>query len=76
MSAFLKKYYPVIDKLERQVERRKGMGDAFVYMFVIGSGTTSGVALVGFICYKLFMFMRRRETARAAGKNRKRRGIV
>lgn len=51
------------------------MADAFVYMFVIGSGTTSGVAVVVFICYKLFMFMKRREMA-ATGKNRKRRGIV
>lgn len=52
-----------------------GMADAFVYMFVIGSGTTSGVAVVVFFCYKLFMFMKRKEMA-AAGKNRKRRGIV
>lgn len=44
------------------------MSDAFVYMFVIGSGTSSGVALVAFISYKVFMFMRRKELV----KNKKR----
>ena len=53
----------------------KKMSDAFVYMFVIGSGTSSGVAVVAFVSYKVFRFMQRREASAGALK-RKKRGIV
>lgn len=49
------------------------MSDAFVYMFVVASGAASGVAVVAFISYKVFMFLKKRE---AAVKPRKKRGIV
>lgn len=30
------------------------MSDAFVYMFVVASGAASGVAVVAFVCYKIY----------------------
>lgn len=52
------------------------MSDAFVYMFVVGSGASSGVAVVGFASYRLFMFMQRRGASRASGKTKKKRSVV
>lgn len=48
------------------------MSDAFVYMFVVGAGASSGVAVVGFASYRLFMFMQRRGASSSTGKLRKR----
>lgn len=51
------------------------MSDAFVYMFVVGAGASSGVAVVGFAAYRIFTFMQGK--AVAPRKNGKRtRGIV
>lgn len=47
------------------------MSDAFVYMFVVGAGASSGVAVVGFVAYRVFLFTQRR----TAIKPRKR-GVV
>lgn len=48
------------------------MSEAFVYMFVVASGASSGVAVVGFVSYRLFVFMQ----GRVKVPNKKKRGIV
>ena len=47
------------------------MSDAFVYMFVVASGAASGVAVVAFVCYKVYGWSQGKES-----KNKKRRAVV
>lgn len=47
------------------------MADAFVYMLVVGSGTASGVAIVGVITWRIVLKMMNKQ-----GKKQRRRGIV
>lgn len=44
------------------------MADAFVYMMVVGSGTASGVAVVGVITWRIVLRMMNKQSK----KNRKR----
>lgn len=48
------------------------LSEAFVYMFVVGSGTASGVAVVGLATYKFHQIMKKR----SEDKQVKRRGVV
>lgn len=44
------------------------MADAFVYMMVVGSGTATGVAIVGVITWRIVLKMMNKQNK----KNRKR----
>lgn len=44
------------------------MADAFVYMMVVGSGTATGVAIVGIVTWKIVLKMMTKQNK----KNRKR----
>lgn len=48
------------------------MADAFVYMFIVGAGATSGAAVVGLATFKIFNWMQREKP----GKAKRKRGIA
>lgn len=43
------------------------MVDAFIYMFVIGSGTALGVAVVGFLSWKVIQRSNKPKTVKRKG---------
>lgn len=47
------------------------MADAFVYMMVVGSGTATGVSIVGIITWKIVLKMMNKQ-----GKKQRKRAIV
>lgn len=49
------------------------MSDAFIYMFVVGSGAASGVAVVGMATYYVFRLLQQKSGRKEV---RKKRGVV
>lgn len=50
------------------------MADAFIYMFVVGSGASSGVAVVGLVTFKVFVYLQNRSTQKVSKRGK--RGVV
>lgn len=40
------------------------MGEAFIYMFFVGAGTSAGVAVVAFLSWKVFQRSQNKPTKR------------